>query len=72
MPSILTVPKAAALLGHNYQTVRKWVLTNPTWHACISHRVGNRIYLSVVKLQRAGLLIVTESPEPVLAYADKE
>lgn len=72
MPSILSVPKAAILLGHPYETVRKWVLTCPAWHACISHRVGNRIYLSVERLKRAGLLQVTASPEPILAYADKE
>lgn len=56
MPSILTIPAAARLIGKPRRTLWSWVSTLPEWQACVSHRNGRRVYLSTERLRRSGLL----------------
>lgn len=59
MPSILTTVAVARLTKRPRETIWRWATTLPEWSACISHRSGNRIYLSSERLRRAGLISST-------------
>lgn len=59
MASILTIPKAAALLGISRRTLWRWAHSLPEWQACVSHRCGRRVYLSTERLRQSGLLTTT-------------
>lgn len=56
MSSILSIPEVAALIERPRTTVWAWVQTVPAWQACISHKAGNRTYLSVPRLIAGGLI----------------
>lgn len=58
MPQILTIPRAAALMGIPRTTLWGWVKALPEWRACISHCNGRRTYLSTARLRAAGHLEV--------------
>ena len=53
---ILTIPKAAVLLGIPRTTLWDWVHSLPEWQACISHKAGRRTYLSTARLRERGFL----------------
>ncbi len=56
MPSILTIPAAAQLIGMPRNTLWVWVQTLPEWSGCVSHKSGNRTYLSTDRLRARGFL----------------
>lgn len=51
MPSILTIPRAARLLGIDRKTLWRWVSSKPEWAACVVSRSGTRAYLSTEMLR---------------------
>lgn len=56
MPSILTIPATARLIGVSRKTLWAWVSSLPEWQSCVAHRVGRRVYLSTARLRAAGHL----------------
>lgn len=56
MPPVITIPRAAALIGVDRSTLWEWVKTNPEWAACISHHAGRRAYLSTERLRARGFI----------------
>ena len=51
MPSIITIPVAARLLGIDRKTLWRWVIARPEWAACVVSRSGRRVYLSTSMLR---------------------